>query len=186
MELEFRKLKRQDTYGFSKWGKHEDPRFYHYNFPYRYKAEYDAWYFSKQKLLSRKVFGLFLEDYPIGFITLKHMNFFLRRAELGIAIDPNRMSEGFGTELIRRFLEYVFNHYPIDKMRLKVAHFNKRAQKSYEKIGFVRIKTVREPFEEQGYKDIIFAKYPEQFDLDDGVLYTTFYVMEYHKDNKKT
>lgn len=181
MELVFKKLKRQDTYGFAKWGKHDDPRFFHYNFPFRYKAEYDAWYFSKQKLFRKKVFGLFSNGDPVGFITLKHINYLKGRAELGVAVDPNHLSEGYGSEMIRRFLSYVFTHYPIHTMRLKVAHFNLRAQKSYEKVGFVKINEVREPFEEQSYKDLIYSTYPDQFDLDDDILYTTFYVMEIKK-----
>ena len=181
MNLEFRKIKHDDVYKFAKWGRHEDPRFYQYNFPYEHKGEFDAWYYSKQRLLSKKVYGLFLDDFPLGFVTLKHIRWFKRRAELGIAIDPNYVSEGFGSELLRRYLDYIFSHYPIDIMALRVAHFNKRAQKSYEKIGFKRIREVYEPFEEQGFRDIIIAKYPEQFDLIDDILYTTFYVMEFHK-----
>lgn len=186
MELVFRKLKRKDVYEFAKWGSHDDPRFLQYNFPYRHRAEFDAWYFTKQKLITRKVFGLFLDEYPLGFITLKNINWFARRAELGVAIDPNHISEGFGTELIKRFLVYVFEHYPIDTMQLKVSHFNSRAQKSYSKIGFVKVKEIVEPFEEQGYKDLVIAKYPDQFDLVGGVLYTTFYVMQFHRNQLKT
>lgn len=185
MELVFRKLRRKDAYEFAKWGKHEDPRFYQYNFPYTHKEEFDAWYFSKQKLISKKVFGLFLEDYPIGFITLKNINWFKRRAELGVAVDPNHISEGFGQVLINRFLTHVFTHYPIDTMQLRVAHFNTRAQRSYQKIGFKPVKHIVEPFEEQSFRQIIIEKYPDQFDLIDDILFTTFYVMEIKKENHK-
>lgn len=168
-------------YAFEKWGSHTDPRFYQYNFPFTHKFEFDSWYYSKQKLISKKVYGLFLEDYPLGFITLKHINWFKRSAELGVAVDPNYLSEGFGTELIKRFLDYVFKHFPIKTMTLRVALFNKRAQKSYEKIGFTIVKEVYEPFEEQGFKDILMEKYPENFDCIEGTVYTTFYVMSISK-----
>ncbi|HAS72819.1 MAG TPA: N-acetyltransferase [Clostridiales bacterium UBA8960] len=186
MELEFRKLRRQDAYEFVKWGRHEDPRFYQYNFPYTKKEEFDVWYYSKQKLLSKKVYGLFLEDYPLGFITLKNINWFSKRAELGVAVDPNHISEGFGTELIKRFLDYVFSHFPIDTMQLRVAHFNQRAQKSYEKIGFKFVKQIVEPFEEQSFRTMIIERYPEQFDLIGDLLFTTFYVMEIKKEDWNT
>ena len=182
MSAEFRKLRRQDTYEFKRWGKHEDPRFFQYNFPYTRKEEFDAWYFTKQRLIVRKVYGLFIDDYPIGFITLKHINWFKKTAELGVAIDPNRVGQGYGTELIKQYLDYVFEHYPIDTMRLKVAHFNHRAQKSYEKVGFQKVKEVVEPFEEQSFKEIVKEKYPDQFDMIGGELYTTFYVMEIRKN----
>ena len=181
MSLEFRKMKREDVYAFEKWGSHTDPRFYQYNFPFKYKVEFDAWYYSKQKLISKKVYGLFLEDYPLGFITLKHIHWLKRTAELGVAVDPNYLSEGFGTEMIKRFLAYVFDRFPIDTMTLRVAKFNKRAQKSYEKIGFEIVSERYEPFEEQGFKDILMEKYPELFDLVDGTLFTTFYLMSIHK-----
>jgi len=185
VELEFRKLTRKDAYEFSKWGKHEDPRFFQYNFPYTHRVEFDAWYFSKQRWITRKVYGLFLEDYPIGFVTLKHINWFRRSAELGIAIDPNHVSEGFGTVLLKRYLSYVFEHYPLDTMKLRVAHFNHRAQKSYEKIGFKKVKEVVEPFEEQSFKDLVLSKYPDQFDVVDGVLMTTFTIMIFKKEQMK-
>ena len=181
MTIEFRKLKMNDTYEFKKWGKHDDPRFYQYNFPYSRKEEFDAWYFSKQKLITRKVYGFFVDDYPMGFITLKHINWFKKTAELGVAIDPSHVDEGYGTEMIKRFLSYVFEHYPIETMKLKVSHFNKRAQKSYMKIGFEKTKEVHEPFEEQSFKEIVSEKFPDQFDLIEGVLYTTFYVMQISK-----
>jgi RimJ/RimL family protein N-acetyltransferase len=180
--LEFRKFKRSDIYAFEKWGAHEDPRFFQYNFPFRYKEEFDGWYDSKQKWIRKKVYGLFIDDYPLGFVTLKNIKWLKRRAELGIAVDPNYLSEGFGTEMLKRYLEYVFEHYPIEEMQLRVSHFNKRAQKSYEKIGFKKIKEVIEPFEEQSFKDVILEKYPDQFQMIRGVLYTTFYVMVFNKN----
>ena len=183
MSLEFLKLKKSAVYQFEHWGEHQDPRFYHYNFPYEHRYEYEAWYYSKQRWLSRKVFGLFLDDYPLGFVTLKNIQWLKKTAELGIAIDPNHLSEGFGTELLKRFLTYVFTTYPITTMQLKVAHFNERAQKSYEKIGFQRVSSKVEMFEEQGYKDIIIARYPELFHMQDGALMTTFHLMAIKKED---
>lgn len=182
LSVEFRKLKRRDTYEFKRWGKHEDPRFFQYNFPYTRDEEFDAWYFMKQRLIFRKVYGLFIDNYPVGFVTLKHINWLKKTAELGVAIDPNRLGEGYGTELITRYLDYVFEHYPIETMKLKVAHFNIRAQKSYEKIGFQKVREVVEPFEEQSFKEIVKEKFPDQFDIIEGELYTTFYVMEIKKN----
>lgn len=177
MKLEFRKMQLKDVYQFEQWGFHTDPRFFQYNFPYIESWEFKAWYQAKQKWLTRKVYGLFIEDYPLGFVTLKHINWFMRRAELGIAIDPNHLSEGFGTELLKRFLNHVFTKFPIKTMTLRVAAFNHRARKSYEKIGF-EVKTVRkEPFEEQTYKEEILAKYPDLFELVEGVLVTEFIIM---------
>lgn len=182
MALVFRKITKKDVYQFEKWGKHSDPRFFQYNFPYNDPGEFEAWYHAKQKWVTRKVFGLFLEEYPLAFVTLKHIKWFRKTAELGIAVDPNYLSEGFGTELLKRFLNHVFSTYPFESMTLRVAHFNHRAQKSYEKVGFEVVERRLEPFEEQGFKDLVLAQYPEQFDTIDGTLYTTFYVMRISKE----
>lgn len=182
MEIVFRKFKLEDVYAFKKWGAHSDPRFFQYNFIYHNDEDLTAWYRAKQRLFFRKVYGLFIDDYPLGFVTLKHFNWFVQSAELGIALDPNYLSEGYGTLLLNEFLRYVFNTYPLKTMTLRVAHFNQRAQKSYQKVGFVKIGESDEPYEEQGYKELLMDRYPNLFTLREGILYTTFYKMSIHRD----
>lgn len=181
MALCFRKMKQEDVYGFKNWGAHSDPRFFQYNFIYHTDDDLKAWYKSKQRWITRKVYALFFEDHVLGFVTLKHINWFTKSAELGIAIDPAHVSEGYGTFLLKAFLSHVFAHFPIETMTLRVAHFNTRAQKSYEKVGFVKQGEVEEPFEEQGYKELIMKHYPDLFCMRDEVLYTTFYKMAIDK-----
>ncbi len=177
----FRKFKREDVYQFAKWGEHSDPRFYQYNFPFETKAEFDDWYEMKQKWIFRKVYGLFLDDYPLGFITIKNINWFKKQAELGIAIDPNHLNEGYGAQLLEAYLEYVFRVYPIEKMALRVAVFNERAKACYEKVGFREVRRQIEVFEEQGYKDIVLDAYPDLFQLVYGELCTEFITMVVEK-----
>lgn len=180
----FRKLTRKDVDTFSQWGTHTDPRYFQYNFPYLEATDYDAWYASKQCLLSRKVYGLFEGDAAIAFVTLKEIRWLRGTAELGIAVDPNRLSEGIGTELLHRYIEYVFRRFPIRRLTLRVAHFNTRAQRAYEKVGFKRVEQVTEPFEEQRYKKTVYALYPDDFEMRRGVLYTRFWIMEYVRASK--
>lgn len=182
MSLVFRKIRREDAYKFARWGRHSDPRLYQYNLDFESRREYETWYYMKQRVLFRKVYGLFLDDQPIGFATLKNIRWFRGKAELGIAIDPSLIGMGYGSKLLEAYLNYVFTRFPLKVIELKVAHFNKRAQKSYEKAGFVKVGESYEPYEEQGYKDIIMDLYPDQFDLVDGVLYTTFHIMRYYAD----
>lgn len=183
METTFRKMQLKDVYAFKKWGAHSDPRFFQYNFIYHNDDDLYAWYKAKQRWIFRKVYGLFIDDYTLGFVTLKQINWFTKTAELGIAIDPNYVSEGYGTILLHEFLKYVFKSYPIETLTLRVAHFNIRAQKSYEKVGFRKIATCEEVFEEQAYKEIIMDRYPDLFCLREGMLYTTFYKMAIHKND---
>jgi len=182
MAYSFRKVRLSDAVKFSKWGKHDDIRFFQYNFPFEKKTEYEQWFFFKQNLIRKKLFGLFdMENDPVGFITLKNIRWFKRRAELGIAINPDKLGEGLGRMLINAYLGYVFKTYPIRTMQLRVATFNVRAQKCYQSCGFVTITKRREPFEEQAYKMEIMAKYPDQFYLKQDILYTDFFVMEIDK-----
>lgn len=183
MNLEFRKLKKDDVYQFLKWGRHDDPRFYHYHFPFYDKESFEDWFHMKQKLFTRKVYGLFDDGELVSFVTLKKINFFNQSAELGISVDPNKISKGYGESTLKYFLEYVFKHYPIKKMRLRVSEFNHRARKCYEKVGFRKVIERVELFEEQSFKELIIDAFPEQFELRDGRLYTRFVIMEIEKNN---
>jgi len=184
MAYSFRKIRLSDAIKFSKWGKHDDIRFYQYNFPFEEKYEYEQWFFFKQRLISKKIYGLYdTADNPVGFITLKNIKWLKRRAELGVAINPDRLGEGLGRKLIEAYLAYVFKTYPINTMRLRVATFNVRAQKCYEACGFTTITQRREPFEEQSFKMEIMAEFPDQFYLKHNILYTDFFVMEIDKES---
>ncbi|MBF4695487.1 GNAT family N-acetyltransferase [Fusibacter ferrireducens] len=181
MVPEFRKLRKADIYQFSKWGRHEDPRFYQYNFPFDTKEEFDDWFRTKQKWIRRKVYGLFLDAHPVAFITLKNINWFKRSAELGIGVDPNYLGKGLGTVALNKYLEYIFNSFPIETMFLRVAVFNERARRSYEKVGFREVQRCVKPFEEQGYKDLILQDYQDQFQMIQGELCTMFIIMSIRK-----
>lgn len=181
--MEFRKMRLADVATMSKWGMHTDPRFYHYNFPYKNSEEYMMWYMSKQKIMKRKVYGLFDENQMVlGFVTLKEINWVSKEATLGIAIDPGKVSQGFGKILLNEYLKYVFFNFPIAKIRLRVATFNKRAQHTYEKCGFYPVEIVTEVFEEQEFKDEIMERFSKDFHIDDGILYTEFLLMEITKE----
>lgn len=59
-----------------------------------------------------------------------------REAELGIAITAAKQERGYGTEAIRRLLEYGFRELGLDRVALKAFAFNARAIHVYEKCGF--------------------------------------------------
>lgn len=178
MSLEFRKFTLSDVHHLSKWGKHEDLRYTPYHFDYHTAEDFKWWYYSKQRWFFRKLYGLFIDGYPVGFATLKNIHFFKRHAELGIAIDPQYIAQGYGTLLLEAYLKYVFTNYPLKAIRLHVAEFNKRAYALYKKVGFQPIDTVFQPFEDQSYLDLLLVKYPEDFHLIDDTLYTTYTLME--------
>ena len=73
------------------------------------------------------------------------------QAELGIAITAAKQDMGYGTESIRRILEYGFRELGLRRIGLKAFAFNTRALHVYEKCGF----RVYERTEEDVYMEVL-------------------------------
>ena len=54
-----------------------------------------------------------------------------------ILIGPRGRDRGLGTEATRLLLDHAFRHLPLHRDSLGVLAFNPRAQRVYEKVGFV-------------------------------------------------
>lgn len=68
-----------------------------------------------------------------GFVDINHLH---QRGEVGLFIgEEENRSKGYGTEALSLLVEYGFNYLNLKNIMLKVFSFNKRAIKSYEKIG---------------------------------------------------
>ena len=72
----------------------------------------------------------------IGNIELKNIKKSV--AEFGICITYTMQDKHYGSEAIRKFLDYSFEKFKLDKIYLKVFPDNLRAIHVYEKIGFKR------------------------------------------------
>ena len=68
---------------------------------------------------------------------IKNIKIFRRMSTLGIVLDPNQINKGYGTEILKVFLDYYFNEMKMLKMELEVSSFNKRAYNVYKKLGFI-------------------------------------------------
>lgn len=191
-----RKLIRADVDKMLLWGKHEDPVFLHYNFPNLSEQERDLWYRIKAKDLRRKCFTIEdVEDNLIGYIALRDIKFLRRESEMGIVFDPNKLNKGYGTDALSSFLDLYFNVLKMKRLNLKVAKFNIRAFRCYEKCGFKISKEVLDEFEEQNIglltmKRIV--KDNKEFKLDNCKLMTKYYYMYitkekylFHKEKEK-
>lgn len=133
----------------SRWGLHTDVRLTHYDFRYYKKEDFHYWYRSKQRPPFRYIYALVDRGEVVGFVTMKHINWLLRTAEFGLVIDPNHLDEGFGTEGLKKFMAFFFNHLHMRELRLKVSQYNSRAQSVYRNLGFDGFKTALYPFEDQ-------------------------------------
>ncbi len=145
-----REFQRIDVDKMRNWGNHEDPRFFHYSFPNLTEEERDLWYEIKNKKFNRKCFAVDdLSGNMIGYISLRNIKFFTRLCELGIVFDPNILGMGYGTDALNTLLDIYFNNLKMKKLLLKVAKFNQRAIRCYEKCGFKINNEMLEDFEEQ-------------------------------------
>jgi len=79
-----------------------------------------------------------------------------RHAQVGIFIgDREYLGKGYGTDAMKVLLEFLFDEYNVNKVKLKVFGFNHRAIKSYEKCGFHKEATLREAIYRSGeYHDM--------------------------------
>ena len=85
------------------------------------------------------VFGIetLIDNTLIGATGIHAVDWINRSAELGIAIwNKAYHSTGYGTEASQLILFYAFEVLHLHRVQLRVYDYNKRAIKSYEKIGF--------------------------------------------------
>ncbi len=120
------------------WPMHPDP-LYAASYPRNMnRYERDAWYYER---LNRTDYMMFaVEDFQgrlVGLLTLRNIDRYRTHAVLGITLRPEAISYGYGTDSLWSFLSYYFDHLHFDAMILDVAAYNRRAQRVYEKCGFV-------------------------------------------------
>ncbi len=72
---------------------------------------------------------------PLGTIGLKNFDNTNRHVELFISL---AISGGYGTDAIKTLVTYCFGHLNMHRVYLHVFESNKRAQRCYEKAGFVK------------------------------------------------
>ncbi len=77
-------------------------------------------------------------------------------ATVGIFLGKEFLSQGYGTDAMKVLVEFIFNQVNIHKVVLHVFSFNKRAIRSYEKVGFKIEGTLKEQiFRDGKYHDEI-------------------------------
>lgn len=89
----------------------------------------------------RADYAITLGDDPayIGEVVLNNIDWTNRTASFRIALAGQRyFGHGYGSEATRLMLDYGFRHLNLHRIELEVYDFNPRAQRVYEKAGFVR------------------------------------------------
>ena len=137
-KTQIRQFSRDHVDRWMEWPPHLDPLYVaSYPRPMQ-RYERDAWYHER---LNRPDYMMFaLEDFDnrlVGLLTLRNIDRYRAHGVLGLTLRPEVLSGGYGTDGLWTFLSYYFDHLHFDAMILDVAAYNRRAQRVYEKCGFV-------------------------------------------------
>ena len=93
---------------------------------------------------------------PIGSLSLFQIDYVNGNAGIGISIgDKSLWGKGFGTDAMNALVDFGFGMLRLERLWLEVYDFNKRAQRSYDKSGFVLEGIERKAIFKQGrYIDV--------------------------------
>lgn len=103
------------------------------------------------------MFGIELNDEKqfIGTIAVYLVNWNNSTCHVGVSIGPDYQGKGYGTDAMKVLLNFIFNYMNVNKVKLQVFGYNKRAICSYEKCGFLLEGTLKEElFRFGNYHDI--------------------------------
>lgn len=133
--LSFRKMNLRDVYTFKNWGRHKSPLFLEYNFIEESEEDIIEWFKWKTRRPFSEYFVIEMDKKIIGYLSLKNINTILKKAELGVVLDPDYINRGIGKRILRLFLNYLKKRQ-FRKIILFAADYNKRAIKVYKELGF--------------------------------------------------
>ncbi|PLR65905.1 N-acetyltransferase [Bacillus sp. UMB0893] len=105
-------------------------------------------------------------DEPIGDLALLDMDLLNRNASVRIALnDEKQRGRGLGTEAMKLILEHGFHNLGLHRIGLNVYHFNERAKRSYEKLGFKQEGVIRGDlfYEGEFHDNILMGVLAEEF-----------------------
>jgi RimJ/RimL family protein N-acetyltransferase len=133
-----RHFNREDVDKWLAWSQQPDP-LYSSSYPRQMnRYERDAWFYERTNRTDYYMFAVDnFEGQLVGLITLRNIDKFRIQAVLGITLRPESLGGGYGTDSLWAFLHYFFDVMRFDVMLLDVAAYNRRAQRVYEKCGFV-------------------------------------------------
>jgi diamine N-acetyltransferase len=131
-----RPMKRADVEAMAQWRPIVDPLYQPYDLPQQSLSEHLRWFTWRSADPSRQLYVIENEDQKvIGSLTLREIDG-KSSARLGITLGADYVSQSYGTEALRVFLDYYFDEMGFHQMVLDVAGTNLRAIRSYLSLGF--------------------------------------------------
>lgn len=141
-QVYLRPAEREDIDLFVRWfADAETTRFLSMRAPFS-KAMEEKWFESMVEQQGKRsyhfVICLLADDRAIGTAGFHHVNEEDGHASFGISIgEKAEWSKGYGTDALRAICNFGFGQLRLERIELDVYESNLRAQRSYEKAGFV-------------------------------------------------
>jgi RimJ/RimL family protein N-acetyltransferase len=156
-----RPAEREDIDLFVRWfADAETTRYLSSRAPFS-KAMEEKWFESMVEQQGKRqyhfVICLLADDRAIGTAGFHHVNQEDGNAAFGISIgEKAEWSKGYGTDALRAICDFGFGQLRLERIELDVYEPNRRAQRSYEKAGFVTEGTLRHShFSDGQFQDVV-------------------------------
>jgi RimJ/RimL family protein N-acetyltransferase len=134
-----RPMKRADVEAMARWRPIVDPLYQPYDLPQQSLSEHMRWFTWRNADPLRRLYAVENERHEvIGSLTLREIDG-NRSSRLGITLGADYVSQGYGSEALRLFLDYYFDVMGFQQMVLDVAGTNVRAIRSYLRLGFRQV-----------------------------------------------
>ncbi|MCA1594912.1 MAG: GNAT family N-acetyltransferase [Chloroflexi bacterium] len=178
----FRRFRAEDAQDLLRWGRHDDPLLDSYNMGLRTPAEASRWFEAREAWADAQLYAVdsLEEGRVIGYIGLREIDMARRCSVLGISFDPGIVGHGYGTDSLRCFLKHYFENWKYAAMFLDVAAPNRRAQRCYDRCGFLYTGERWKPFVGPSWKALkspLVKDHPEMFQLSGNSLNMLYYDM---------
>lgn len=135
-----RELARADVDLMADWPPFDEPELRWANLELTTARERDAWFDRSRSNSTRRRFTIWdRAGRAVGTIGLRNIDFRYGEGTLGIIVNAADVSHGYGTDAVRTIARFGFEQLRLRKVYLDVAEGNDRAQRCYERVGFVRI-----------------------------------------------
>ncbi len=144
----------KDIDAMIRWRPFADPLYQPFDFPRNSKADQVQWFNWRNQDAGRRLYAV--EDEAgrvIGSLTLREIDG-RRSSRLGITLGADFVSQGYGSEAMRLFLDYYFEELGFARMVLDVAATNLRAVRAYRALGFQRIGHHYRPANHKSYRTV--------------------------------
>jgi RimJ/RimL family protein N-acetyltransferase len=119
--------------------------------------ELQDWYDQYFSLQENKLFCIKIDDSPVGYFTIEHIDLKNKNCEFGIVVGvENLHRKGIGTSVLNLMLERAFSHMGMHRIYAYIQAGNIASEKCFLKSGFVQEGKQRESrFIDNKFRDIL-------------------------------